>query len=201
MTSYVHVHNSFTHHSLSLETTQPFTSRIKGKVNALCKPLDYSPSGSSVHGYIQARQEYRSGLTFLPPGDLSSSEVQPMPTGSPVLAGGFFFFFFFLPLYLFFYWRMIALQNFVVFCQTSIRISCRYTHVPSLSSPSSSHLLDCHRAPVWVPWVIQQIPISYLLYLRYFKFPCYSPHSLPPPLPTVSIGLFSIPVSLVLPCK
>ena len=93
MTSYVHVHNSFTHHSLSLETTQPFTSRRKGKVNALCKPLDYSPSGSSVHGFIQARQEYRSGLTFLPPGDLSSSEIQPMSTGSPALAGGFFFFF------------------------------------------------------------------------------------------------------------
>ena len=30
-----------------------------------------------------------------------------------------------------FYWRIIALQNFVVFCQTSIWISHRYTHIPS----------------------------------------------------------------------
>ena len=38
----------------------------------------------------------------------------------------FFLFFFF------FYWRIIALQNFVVFCQTSTRISHRYTYIPSL---------------------------------------------------------------------
>ena len=31
-----------------------------------------------------------------------------------------------------FNWRIIALQNFVAFCHTSIRISHRYTHVPSL---------------------------------------------------------------------
>ena len=40
----------------------------------------------------------------------------------------------------FFDWRIIALQNFVVFCHTSTRISHRYTHVPSLASPSPSHL-------------------------------------------------------------
>ena len=39
-------------------------------------------------------------------------------------------------LFLFFNWRIFALQNFVVFCHTSTRISYRYTHVPSLlSSP------------------------------------------------------------------
>ena len=31
-----------------------------------------------------------------------------------------------------FYWRIIALQNFAVFCQTSIWISHRYTYIPSL---------------------------------------------------------------------
>ena len=42
----------------------------------------------------------------------------------------------------FFYWRIIALQNFVVFCQTSTWISHRDTYIPSLlnlppiSSPS-----------------------------------------------------------------
>ena len=35
-------------------------------------------------------------------------------------------------MYLFFNWRIITLQNSVVFCQTSTRISRRYTHVPSL---------------------------------------------------------------------
>ena len=32
----------------------------------------------------------------------------------------------------FFNWRIIALQNFVVFCHTSTRISHKYIHVPSL---------------------------------------------------------------------
>ena len=31
-----------------------------------------------------------------------------------------------------FYWRIIALQNFAIFCQTSIWISHRYTYIPSL---------------------------------------------------------------------
>ena len=39
----------------------------------------------------------------------------------------------------FFNWRIIALQNSVVFCHTSIRIIHRYTHVPSLPNlPSIS---------------------------------------------------------------
>ena len=43
----------------------------------------------------------------------------------------------------FFYWRIIALQNFAVFCQTSKWISYRYTYIPCLlklsPSPSPSH--------------------------------------------------------------
>ena len=35
-------------------------------------------------------------------------------------------------IYLVFNWRVIALQNFVVFSQTSTRISHRYTYIPSL---------------------------------------------------------------------
>ena len=34
--------------------------------------------------------------------------------------------------YLFFYWRIIALKNFAVFCQTSTWISHRYTYILSL---------------------------------------------------------------------
>ena len=93
-----------------------------------------------------------------------------------------------------FNWRIIALQNFVVFCNTSTRTSHRYTHVPSLPNlppklpshlPPHPTLLGCHRAPVCVSWVTQQIPIGYLFYIWYCKFPCYSlhiSHLLPPPL-------------------
>jgi len=44
--------------------------------------------------------------------------------------GGYFFSH--LKKYLIFYWRIIALQNFVVFCQTSTWINHRYTYIPSL---------------------------------------------------------------------
>ena len=53
---------------------------------------------------------------------------------------------------LFFYWRIIALQNFVVFCQTSTWISYRYTYIPSHLTP-----LVWYRAPVWVSWDIEEI--------------------------------------------
>ena len=54
--------------------------------------------------------------------------------------------------YLFvFNWRKIALQNFVVFCQTSTWISHRYTHIPF---EPLSHIpltpLGWYRASVWV---------------------------------------------------
>ena len=68
----------------------------------------------------------------------------------------------------------------MVFCHTLIRISHRYTHVPPFPPKPPAHLppyptlLDCHRAPVWVFWVIQQIPIGYIFYIWYCKFPCYS---------------------------
>ena len=87
---------------------------------------------------------------------------------SPALAGRFFLFF------KFFNWRRIALQNVVVFCHTSTRISHRYTHVPSLPDLLPILLpilpLACHRAPVWVSWVIQQVPIGDLFYVWYSKF-------------------------------
>ena len=72
--------------------------------------------------------------------------------------------FFFYQFIYFFNWKIIALENFVVFCHTSTRISYRDTHVPSLPSllPHPT-LLDCYRAPVWVPWVIQQVPIAIYL--------------------------------------
>ena len=40
-----------------------------------CNPTDYSPPGSSAHGF--PRQEYWSGLLFLPPGDFPNPGIKP----------------------------------------------------------------------------------------------------------------------------
>ena len=61
-----------------------------------------------------------------------------------------------------------------------------------------------YRAPVWISWVIQDIPIGYLFYICHCKFPCYSLHNVSPSLsspPTMSIGLFSMSVSPLLSWK
>ena len=51
----------------------------------LCDPMNSSPSGSSVHGILQAR--ILDGLTFTSPGDLPNPGIDP---ASPALAGIFF---------------------------------------------------------------------------------------------------------------
>ena len=48
--------------------------------------MDFSLPGSSPHGIFQAR--IRSGLPFLPPGDLPNPGIEPMSPASPTLAGG-----------------------------------------------------------------------------------------------------------------
>ena len=54
----------------------------------LCGPMDYSPSGSSVHEF--SRQEYWSGLPFPSPGDLPDPEIKQASLMSPASAGRFF---------------------------------------------------------------------------------------------------------------
>ena len=54
----------------------------------LCKPLDCSPPGSSVHGISQ--EQYWSGLPFPSPGDLSDPGMKLVSLLSPALATGFF---------------------------------------------------------------------------------------------------------------
>ena len=61
----------------------------------LCKPMDFYPPGSSVHGIHQAplsmgfsRQEYWNGMPFLPPGELPNPGIEPASLMSPALAGG-----------------------------------------------------------------------------------------------------------------
>ena len=90
---------------------------------------------------------------------------------------------------LFFNWRIIALQIFLVFCQTSAWISHRYACIPSLLNlhPISLHHptpLGWHRAPIWLSWAIPQIPIGSSFYIWWWKFPCYSLHTSHPLLPS-----------------
>ena len=54
----------------------------------LCNPMDGSLPSSSIYGI--SRQEYWSGLPFLPPGDLPDPGIEPASLASPALAGGFF---------------------------------------------------------------------------------------------------------------
>jgi len=54
----------------------------------LCDPMDCSLPGSSVHGFLQARNW--SGLPCSPSRDLLDSGIEPASLTSPVLAGGFF---------------------------------------------------------------------------------------------------------------
>ena len=54
---------------------------------ALCKPLNCSPSGSSVLGIFQ---QYWSRLPFPTPGDLLNPGIERASVVSPALAGRFF---------------------------------------------------------------------------------------------------------------
>ena len=88
----------------------------------------------------------------------------------------------------FFNWRIIALQNFVVFYWTSTWISHRYLYIPSLLNlPPHPTPLGWYRAPVKVSWTIEQIPVGCLFYIWQCKFPCsLSIHlTLSPPSPQV----------------
>ena len=73
--------------------------------------------------------------------------------------------------YLFFNWRVIALQNFVVFYQTSTWINHRYNYshsllnLPPISLPISPIPPHWYTALVWVSWDIQQIPLGHLFYI------------------------------------
>ena len=50
--------------------------------------MDYSPSGSAVHGILQ--QEYWRGLPCPPLGDLPNLRIEPTSLTSLALAGGVF---------------------------------------------------------------------------------------------------------------
>ena len=49
----------------------------------LCNPMDYSPPGSSVHGF--SRQECWSGSPCPPPGDPPNPGMEPTSPAAPAL--------------------------------------------------------------------------------------------------------------------
>ena len=53
----------------------------------LCNPMDYSPSGSSVHRAFQAR--ILEWVVILYSWYLPNPVIEPMSLGSPALSGGF----------------------------------------------------------------------------------------------------------------
>ena len=72
------------------------TGRLNNNSNVLCaqlsltfcEPMDYSPLGSSAHGF--SRQEYLSVLPFPSPGDLTDPGIKPESSVSPTLEAEFF---------------------------------------------------------------------------------------------------------------
>ena len=89
----------------------------------------------------------------------------------------------------------------VGFCHTTRWISHKYTYVPSLPHPTLCHPSRLSQR-IWTPCVTQQMPISSLFYIC--KCTCFSAtFSVRPtlPSPAVSTNLFSMSVSLFLPCK
>ena len=66
-----------------------FCPELLSRVSLFCNLVDCSPLDSSVHG-IFPRQEYRSGLPFPSPGDLSDPGTESESPASPALTGGFF---------------------------------------------------------------------------------------------------------------
>ena len=54
----------------------------------LHKPMEYSLSGFSVPGSLQAR--VLEWVSFIPPGDLPDPGIEPASLVSPALTGGFF---------------------------------------------------------------------------------------------------------------
>jgi len=109
-----------------------------------------------------SRQEYWSGFPFLLPGDLPNPGIKPMSPVASALAGRFSFF-----LSFFFFLKDNYFTEFCCF-QSNLSMNQPYVYIYSLSFEAPSCLPPhptCpgwYRAPVWVSWATQQIPIGYL---------------------------------------
>ena len=112
-------------------------------------------------------------------------------------------------IYLSFYFfklKIFALQNFVVYCHTSTRITHKCTHVPSLPN---LHFISLSIPPFSiVTEPLSEFPKSYSKFslATYFTyggvcvFMLLFPFTLPL-LPPVSTGVFSMSLSPLQPCK
>ena len=56
----------------------------------LCDPMDYTPTPKTYLSMGFSRQEYRSGLSCPPPGDLPDPGIESASLQSLALAGEFF---------------------------------------------------------------------------------------------------------------
>ena len=106
-----------------------------------------------------------------------------------------------------FYWWIIALQNFVVFCQTSTWISHRYTYIftslwNSLPSPSPFYPSGLIQSPCLFPEPYSKFPLAIYFVYGNVSFHVTLPKwlTLSSPLP-MSISQFSMSVSPLLPWK
>ena len=128
---------------------------------ALCDPIDCSPPGSFVHGILQARV-----LEWV---SISSSRGSSQPRDQTHVSSGFFIGrqIFFLSFFFFFFLKDNYFTEFCCF-QSNLSMNQPYVYIYSLSFEAPSCLPPhptCpgwYRAPVWVSWATQQIPIGYL---------------------------------------
>ena len=115
----------------------------------LFDPMSYSLPGSSIHGVFQA-----SVLEWV---DISFSRGSSQPRGQAQVAR--------IVGRCFAVWSTREAPWYCIgFYQMSTWISHRFTHVPSYLPPHPTPV-GCYQAPVWVPWVIKQIPFGCLFYL------------------------------------
>ena len=93
--------------------------------------LPTRPGASHAYQYTHSSQSTITGELLEPHWEQPWSRQLWWPVGNMLLGltGDFISF---LKIYLFFYWKIIALQNFSVFCQASTWISHGYTYIPSL---------------------------------------------------------------------
>ena len=64
-------------------------AQLLSHVQLFATPGNCSPPGSSVHG-IFSKQEYWSGLSFPPSGDLPHPGTEPVSPAASTLTSGFF---------------------------------------------------------------------------------------------------------------
>ena len=114
------------------------------------------------------------------------------------------FFLLFLNLFIYF---LLKDNSFTEFCCFLLNLNMNqpWVYIYPLPFEPPSYLppqpLGWYRAPVWVSWGIQQIPIGYFIYGSVSFHATLPIHlTLSSPLP-MSISLFSVSVSPVLPCK